>query len=280
MSVTYQSVQSSGWVTGNPVVTKPTSLAVGDLMIAIWALSDDNNSISSPAGWTSITSLFNSTNNGQTFYSAYKIADSSDVAATNFTFTYSGGGGGNRFAAIMRFTGTNTSNPIGGSSSGNNNDTTTPSISGFTPTTPNQVFILAITGSNSGTGTFSGYAMATDNPTWTEIIDANTSNLNDSNIAIAYSSVRSQSTATGNFSLTGTEASLNQTLIAFGIKPTPAALTATISETVTLTESVATNVGRFATINETITLTESASAKPSFSNNQKSSSTWTNQEKS
>ena len=70
--------------TGVSPITKPTGLAVGDLMVAI--VSQSYNvafpSASTPSGWTSETSGFDPRAHGL----FWKVADSSDVAASDFTF--------------------------------------------------------------------------------------------------------------------------------------------------------------------------------------------------
>lgn len=67
------------------VVTKPTGLAVGDLLLGIGQCVT-SRTISAPGGWTVVA------NDSSTMrvYIWTKIADSSDVAASNFTFTASG----------------------------------------------------------------------------------------------------------------------------------------------------------------------------------------------
>lgn len=281
MAVAYQSFQSSGWTTSSAVVTKPTSLAVGDMMLSVYAISSSSNGVTAPAGWNLASSAFNngSGSSGMTTYFGWKIADSADVAATNFTFTIGGGGGGNIYAAILRFTGTHDSAPISDSGLANSNDTLSPTMSGITPTV-NNILVAVIHASAIGAPTFSGYSVATDNPTWTEIVDTNTAAGEDSAIGIAYSTVRSQGTATGTLSITSTVNTMAQTLGVIGVRPPASALTSDITETVTLTESVASQQALNVTIAETATLTESASAKNAFSNNVKSASSWSNVDKS
>lgn len=85
MAITYQSIQSNTAGSGTTiVVTKPTSLAVGDLMIATSVYSA-NNGITLPAGFSTIQS--DNLNGLRSFISGYKIATAGDVAASNFTFT-------------------------------------------------------------------------------------------------------------------------------------------------------------------------------------------------
>lgn len=89
-------------------VTKPTGLAVGDVMIAFvgWFGGASRN-LTIPAGWSNTQGI----NGFQGFWGLTKIADAADVAAANFTFTLSGvttqiGG------AIVRVTGTATGSEV------------------------------------------------------------------------------------------------------------------------------------------------------------------------
>lgn len=85
-----QSYQSTATNTNasSIVVTKPTGLTVGDLMVAFIAFShlgSSGQNINLPSGWTGVQGV----NQNRVVFSAfYKVADSSDVAASNFTFTF------------------------------------------------------------------------------------------------------------------------------------------------------------------------------------------------
>lgn len=90
MAATFQSA-ASDQVTADLdtsiVVPKPTGLAVGDLMVAV-AGCGDSRSVSPPAGWTTLEDTTNGTYRIAIFT---RVATSGDVAATDFTFTASGG---------------------------------------------------------------------------------------------------------------------------------------------------------------------------------------------
>lgn len=87
-------IQSSNTATSTAsdtlTITKPTGLAVGDLLVAVIASSASGTvrTHNTPAGWTVIQK--------EGFASAfrpaayYKVADSGDTAASNFSFTLSG----------------------------------------------------------------------------------------------------------------------------------------------------------------------------------------------
>lgn len=67
------------------VVNKPSGLAVDDLMLA-W-ICGNGGDVSAPAGWTTVATGIG-TGTGVNAGCFWKKADSSDVAASNFTFTY------------------------------------------------------------------------------------------------------------------------------------------------------------------------------------------------
>ena len=69
---------------GTFLVTKPTGLTVGDMLVAITSLEEVYNGIT-PSGWTSVTIPSGSVNGNETNL-FYKLADSGDVAASNYTF--------------------------------------------------------------------------------------------------------------------------------------------------------------------------------------------------
>lgn len=85
-----QTVQTSdGWT--SMVLTKPTGLTVGDVMLAaILQTSNSANtwaSISPPASWTSVQDVNAGAGRYNRLLVFSKVANSADVAASNFTFT-------------------------------------------------------------------------------------------------------------------------------------------------------------------------------------------------
>lgn len=196
MAVTYQSSQTTSYASGTTVVvTKPTGLAVGDLMVAcIQALGITAHTDITCSGWTTET--------GNTSLDAAilkKVADSSDVAASNFTFdlagTYISGG------AITRITTASSTWTTG--TIFNAGATSTPTFTtGITPATTDSLMLMFVVGvGNGGVETSSAYAITTNNPSWTEAYDIGINSTSDGTIALAYAN-RPENSATGNFSAT------------------------------------------------------------------------------
>lgn len=68
-------------------ITKPTGLVVGDVLIAVICNFDTTDTVQVPAGWTDINSGACADGSQKVLG---KVADSSDVAASNFSFTTTG----------------------------------------------------------------------------------------------------------------------------------------------------------------------------------------------
>lgn len=182
------------------VITKPTGLAVGDLMVAHVFQGDDSGDVTPPANWTAVRddTITDGANVARSFL-WWKVADSGDVAASNFTFT-GVDTDGVRGGAIYRIDGQHVETPIGEDNGTTiNNDGTPDYAITITPTADN--LILIFTGGQFSATTVSAYAIATSNPSWTEGYDQNSGSSNDYTMASAYA-VRPESTATGNATLT------------------------------------------------------------------------------
>jgi hypothetical protein len=87
---------------GSLAVAKPAGLATGDLMVA-WQYADNDGSLAAmggPAGWSLLGSNAGVTG-GHPYVKVWtRVATSSDVAATSFTFTNSGAGIHNSVAIL------------------------------------------------------------------------------------------------------------------------------------------------------------------------------------
>lgn len=180
--------------TDDCVFAKPSGLTVGDLMYC--AIMVSTGTITPPSGWTSINAV---DGGGSARMEAwYKIADSSDVAATNFTFELSATAdcGG----CLLRIDGHDPVNPITISSAGYNGNSSKPTFSfgGSVSITPNanSLILFAAGGFSVGTNpNLANYGMTTSNPFWTEAYD---SGITDFVFGLAYA-FRPENTATTGF---------------------------------------------------------------------------------
>lgn len=195
MAVAFRSQSTTSFANATTsVVTKPTGLAVGDLMIAQFSADSTAYTYTPASGFTLIDTITGGANRMSKIY--YKVADSSDVAASNFTFTISSSG--NCSANIMAFSGASVPQPIFSNSKvvDSSSVLSIPSINVLA----NSIIVQCMVTASGGTASASGYAIATSNPSWTEAYDINVSTVMSH--ASAYSAVRSASTATGAGSIT------------------------------------------------------------------------------
>lgn len=199
---TYQSVQTTTWATsGSVVVTKPTSLAVGDFMYGIVAyMAGSSTNWNTPSGWTAYANTTTTIGSSEGRLAIFtKVADSADVAASNFTFSV-GSGTPRVTGAILRITNYGITDQTAVTTVSNNN--TTLSCTGVTPIRASELYIIGILGGED-TGNdplYSGYSFATSNPSWTEIFELS----DGSSVATFTCAVanRTESTATGTLSIT------------------------------------------------------------------------------
>lgn len=174
-------------------ITKPTGLAVGNLMVAPLSIHNSGDSETDTwntlSGWTAaVGGNFNS------FISLslqYKIADAGDVAASNFTFTASGTAG--RLAgSILRCSGNAPSSVLGASDSESNTSSGTSfsgSLSSYTPPGNGALVIIQIgsySSGNPGFPTVSGYDTTTSGISFTELYDNGSASSNTGVTSAAY----------------------------------------------------------------------------------------------
>lgn len=221
MAVTFRSVFSVNVANGTSVViTKPTGLAVNDLMVAhIAGRFYSGQGVTPPAGWTLIIDERH-TGGVWECYTAYKIAVQADVDATNFTFTYATGWVG---GAIYAFSSTHLTTPIGGSASGQGTDTAIV-IASITP--PANCMFVTFTGWGDVVSSVSGYAMTTSDPgTWTERYDNQVGGGGGGGFSAADSALRAATTATGSITATLANSQI-YAAVAIAIQPPAAAAAA------------------------------------------------------
>lgn len=200
---TYQSSQTSAIAASTSVtITKPTSLAVGDLLVAhLMAQGSSVGAFTVPSGWAEDINRVTAGSVGDDcrLQVLTKVAEAADVAASNFTFTISAadrtGGGLSRV--------TNYGKKSGSGSVIQEDSVTTPVVvTGFTPDRADCLFMVftAIVGSGGSTPSLTSVSMATNNPSWTERYDLNASGLGNQHLGMATAS-RPEMTATGDFSV-------------------------------------------------------------------------------
>lgn len=273
MALAYQSKQDAGTSAGtNITVTKPASTAAGNLLVAILACIDSTATWTGLDGFTSILTTSNASSGVLTI--AVKIATGSETDPISFD-TNANGSGDAKLATVLRFTGNRqgTSTAISASAGQANSASTTITAPTVTPTFADNILLfVGIDQGGSGGNDTSGYAVATNNPSWTEISDTTHSNLH---VAIAYSAIRPETTATGSGTATITDnvASIGQLLIISGM-PTISA-----TDTVVTSEVVRGSLGIY--IQDIIATTDSVTALAyrMWTNITRNIKSWTNQNK-
>ena len=197
---------NSAFGTGSAVVTKPSGLAAGDLMVAFVGENHVGTGVlDTPSGWTVVGTSVTGAGNEIAVFA--KTASSGDAAATNFTFT-SSGAGNIVSAAMYRITGT-----LNGPANiyatritaGPDEQTGTPDTerfaTGITPSFASSLLIMFIFGRSTapGSNSVTTYEIQTSNPTWTERHDLSDGNAYRSGSATA---TRTEITDTGYFQIT------------------------------------------------------------------------------
>ena len=174
MGVTYQSHQSNGAGNATSIaVTKPTSLGVGDLMLAQFCWWANNSAtITLPSGFTLIDRQSGGSSKPNSVI-AYKVADAGDVAASSFTFSHDGSRSWIG-AAIIRVTGQHSS--LLGNYAGSQGTGSAINVSSIKQVSRNSLLFF-FTSLSNGNYTVSGYSIQNSNPSWTEIYDLNFSNI-------------------------------------------------------------------------------------------------------
>jgi len=256
-------------------VTKPTGLAVDDLMLAQVMTRDTVNGPTTPNTPTGWTIAYTTSIGGVGYIVFRKLADSADAAAS--TFTFSGGSGTNRIIASMaKFSNVDTVAPINASNSAASTDSPM-TTGGVTPTIQSMFVILgALYVGAGGSRTVSGYSVVTSNPTWTEAFDVNDSN---AHLSMAYAGDRTAITATGTASATVNASGTNNSLGILALSPSvvrPASLAgALIVNNVTI-PFVAQSISALLTVVEPVIVI----VANKWSNIQKNVSAWLNPPKS
>lgn len=202
-------------------ITKPSGVAIGDLLVII-AFGKWNNTFN--ATCTGFTQVGTANDGGNGLTVLKRVADSSDVSASTYSVTNNGGpeiqmtymlritGGTDDFSVLTTQTGVSTG---------------VFSTLDLTPPAANSLIVFAqwnleYTGNN-----LAGWAIATSNPTWTTAqSDIGNSGNAFGPTAVVYAN-RPEVTSTGDFSITDPGA--DQMAVAFALTPASTSVIKTIN---------------------------------------------------
>lgn len=209
------------------VVSSLTGLQLGDLMIGVASGDNFNGSftppnIGMPSGFTLIRD--NAPVNYKEVQICWKYADAADVAnpgGIGFSINNGASTGSSASATVCRITGARLSGFPNAISSAD-----TSSTASITPTTQCLLLLVGGTAGPSGGAVISasGYAIAANNPSWTELVDAGNAGVGNSNktqVFIAWANQTAAggvATGIGSVSLTGGSV---QMLALIAIDPLP-----------------------------------------------------------
>jgi hypothetical protein len=158
-------------------VTKPTGVAVGDLLLIAangWALD-----LPACTGFDVAVSHTTTTGTDMSIALLYRIADASDVSASNYTVTLAGAQTSG-IVGMLRVSGWSSGNPVyaSASASGTGDPITSSGTTGLSVSRASQQLLLILNGFKSDSGalssaSFSGYSITSSdsNPSWTEVVD-------------------------------------------------------------------------------------------------------------
>lgn len=166
---TYQSVGTGSRIATSTdiTITKPSSVAVGDILVALIGYRDVSaRTINTLSGWTYLQGVSNTVG----MYAFWKTATSGDVSATDYTFSASGTAA-YMSGAIIRASGQAVGNEtVSEYDTDNVTSTTLTYTTALTPTTAESLLVMAFVGRGASAPTLSGYT-STPSATWTERAD-------------------------------------------------------------------------------------------------------------
>lgn len=170
MAAAYRSIASNTAAAGTVVVTKPSGLTAGDMMVALCSQVNSSGSWNTPSGWTDMGSVQTPGDLDVRVFA--KVASSGDAAASDFTFVYSASSKVEAILYAVSGTFASTAN-IYAISVVAATEAATDVLRGATgiiPSAAGSLLIMFIYGSftDSDNNAISNYAIQTDNPTWTE----------------------------------------------------------------------------------------------------------------
>lgn len=201
MAIAVGSKSTNTGSAGDVTITKPASLAEGDIMIAFICSSTagtGGEAHEGPSGWTKLAESVVSNGSVLTVWGVKATA--TETAATDFSWT-STGSNDTTIGAILRITTTESFGSIAANVAAiANSALTTTGVTSLSPTT-----LLLLAGCDetiAGTVVdFSAYSIANNDPTWTEEYNVGNGGGLRSNLGIASAQYPYQQ-ATGNSSVT------------------------------------------------------------------------------
>lgn len=269
----------------NLTITKPTSLAAGDFMFAGCGRNGGTANFTPPAGWTTLFTSNDASNYGLVVF--WKIATSGDASASNFAFSITAAANDGLIGFIVRATGssfTGTGNFVSTSDINNSGATTHTFTPGVTPPSNDALYLLG--SFVRGNTTQSGYAVANNNPSWTERVDTAISTTRSSSLAVATALATSIS-ASGDFNVTlGSSLEAIGFLIALeestNVTVSPSVVNATFSVISPASITGGANITIAASVNATFTVQAPTVSFPvsDISNQDKHNSVFDNLDKS
>lgn len=283
MAVAYASHQTatSNTMGAGLTITKPTSLAVGDLMIAFLWGGRNAGDWSTLSGWTKLGSAVTTDGTDANMTVLAKVADSGDTAASDFTFTPHASHE-EKFGLVARITGTFSAGIGSLIVSDFDTDVTSSATGGVTPVAANSLLLMGVI-NHTAAAAGGGNAVTNNNPSWTtQVADfVNTAVDMGYNLATATFTV---STATGGYSwsngalsgacLISVSESTDVTVSPTVISTTMNIIAPTVTGGATVTPAV---IGLTATVQAPTVTT----AEPKWKNPDKSSApSWSNPDKS
>ena len=165
MAIVVESTSTQGTSNNNAnvIVTAPTGIQVGDLLVLSLVGLNVGGVAGTPtaSGWTNATTL-NATVTSSTFYSIqYKVATSADTTATSYTFATTGTAR-QIIAKILRVSGFAPSAVLGAASSKASTDTGTSfsaAPTSYTPISDGAFILIQVGGEVGSSTTTSGYTI-------------------------------------------------------------------------------------------------------------------------
>lgn len=268
-------------------ITKPSGLAEDDVLVAV-IVEEDGGTPSTPSGWTLIHSQSTVSSMSDRVVAFFgKVADSSDVAASNFSFSTSSGThvlSGVLLRVTDAAADTNTWVGDGGIAFNNNSS---PSISiSVTPANTNSALIAFIGAGSMDTATdISSPSISGTNPSWTEL-----NQQVDGNIIYAtyYADQPSASEITGinaSFATRNSVTDDGRALVSIGNREdesgsnTLASTTSSAFAASGIADGVANQDALVTTTSSAFSQNGSGNAPTQWTNESQASTTWTNQDK-